>query len=154
MDVTDDLSARDAKLISTPLNFLQIRECWCLLGMGLWRWRIRVNQQYGLRPSMKTWKMWIFISFSHPMSSRSDSECGAYHLLSGARVGDGPLFCRAQGTAPRRSSEHFIGMNIASASRHSLVVFLGLMLGKCRSSVGRGLLLVVKQELTCGLSLL
>lgn len=83
MDLTDDLSARDAKLISTPSNFLQIRECWCLLGMRLWRWRIRVNQQYGLRPSMKTWKMQIFVSFSHPLSSRSYGECEAYHLLSG-----------------------------------------------------------------------
>lgn len=39
MGVTDDLSAGDAKLISTPLNFLQIWECRYLLGMRPWRWR-------------------------------------------------------------------------------------------------------------------
>lgn len=88
MDVTDDFSARDAKLISTPLNFLQIWERWCLLGMKLWR--VRANQQYGPRPSMKTWKMWILISFSGPVSSRSGSECGAYHLLSGTACGRWP----------------------------------------------------------------
>lgn len=68
------------------------------------------------------------------------------------RVGDGLIVLRARGSAPARSSVHFRQTNIASASRHALVVFLGLMLGKCWSPVANGLLLVIRQELTCGLS--
>jgi len=142
VDVTEDLRARDARLFSTPLNFLQIWECWCLLGMRPWRWRIGVDHQHGPRPSKKTWKMRIFIFFSHPVLSRSDGGCGVYHLLSGVVCGRWPVLSKAQGSVPGGSSVRFIGINITSASRHALVVFFGLMLGKCQSCIASGLLLV------------
>lgn len=81
------------------------------------------------------------------MSSRPDSECGAYHLLSGIMCGRWVPSSRAQDSVPARSSVRFIEVN-TSASGRTLADFFVLMLGRRQSSVASGLLLTVQQELT------